>query len=384
MTLFPSIPNLLSHAYANKAVLSGCRRALSDIERWNEFNESWQSLISSPTEGEYEKQLAEFQERYTPDHLKEVTYVNKNLLIPFKTKLVKAWIDKHTHFGMLTTTRIESINSILKPHLVQSPYELLEFWNELHSALLTQLSELYTGQVMEHARTPYMFLTPLYKAVTSNVSHHALKKVEEHRTATSSAVCNGNFSRIHGLPCCHSVNSLEDEPLQLTQFDPHWYLRLGKRPPPAPEHIERFETLKILKILERTSVTNPGLLEQYKQSLSDLNTTSESLDEPVELPNPDSISQTQSESSHIEMVQIERVPAKRGIELISGSNPSPNSRPRLEPSDNEVAQCESASFNCPRSPRMTKPTTLCTLSGGTGHTRTSKACPLRVSGINVH
>lgn len=103
-TIFPSTTTLLCLWHANKAVLARCQPAFPEQERWKEFYNSWHSNISSPTEEGYTKRLAEFQRRYVPQHPDEVGYVKATWLIPFKEKLVRAWVDKSSHFGNTATS----------------------------------------------------------------------------------------------------------------------------------------------------------------------------------------------------------------------------------------------------------------------------------------
>jgi transposase-like protein len=103
-TLFPSAATLLCLWHVNKAVLTRCQPAFPEAEKWREFYNYWHSIINSPTEEEYSKRLAEFQQKYIPKHLEEVGYIKAAWLIPFKEKLVRAWVDQSTYFGNTATS----------------------------------------------------------------------------------------------------------------------------------------------------------------------------------------------------------------------------------------------------------------------------------------
>jgi hypothetical protein len=125
-TLFPSAATLLCLWHANKAVLARCQPRFPEAEKWKEFYGSWHSIIESPTEEEYTKRLAEFQQKYTPEHADEVGYIKATWLIPFKEKLVRAWVDQSSHFGNTATSRVEGIHALLKSYLKRSTFDLFE------------------------------------------------------------------------------------------------------------------------------------------------------------------------------------------------------------------------------------------------------------------
>ena len=116
---FPSAAVFLCLWHANKAVLAHCQPAFQDrkAEEWVEFYGFWHSIIQSQMEAIYEERLAKFQQKYDLNHREEVGYIKAIWLIPFKEKLVKAWVDQSTHFGNTATSRIEGIHALLKSYL---------------------------------------------------------------------------------------------------------------------------------------------------------------------------------------------------------------------------------------------------------------------------
>ena len=91
--LFPSAATLLCLWHANKAVLTRCQPSFQEAEQWKEFYNFWHSIINSPTQEDYAKRLAEMQQRYLPQHLEDIGYIKTTWLIPFKEKLVCAWVN---------------------------------------------------------------------------------------------------------------------------------------------------------------------------------------------------------------------------------------------------------------------------------------------------
>lgn len=116
-TLFPSSTMLICIWHANKAVLTQCQPAFPEAEKWKEFYGFWFSIINSSTEEEYNKRLLDFEQKYCSENLNEVGYIKATWLIPFKEKIVKAWVDQSTHFGNTATSRVEGIHALLKSYL---------------------------------------------------------------------------------------------------------------------------------------------------------------------------------------------------------------------------------------------------------------------------
>lgn len=149
--------------------------------------------------------------------LDEVGYIKTTWLEPYKEKLVKAWVDQHAHFGNVATSRVEGIHALVKSHLKKSTLDLFEAWRAIKHALLSQLSELRFNQAKQQTRTPIELSGPLYAAVRGWVSHEALRKVEERRKLLGTkepaapSVCTGSFTRSQGLPCAHTLKSLQEQ-----------------------------------------------------------------------------------------------------------------------------------------------------------------------------
>ena len=160
-------------------VLARCQPAFPEAEKWKEFYGFWHSIINSPTEEAYASRLAEFQEEYASEYLEEISYIKSTWLIPFKEKLVHAWIDRSSHFGNKATSRVKGIHTLLKSYLKRSTFDLFEAWKTIQLALLNQLSKLKSNQAKQQLRTPLELSKALYEVVRGWVSYKALRKVEE-------------------------------------------------------------------------------------------------------------------------------------------------------------------------------------------------------------
>ncbi|KAL2888806.1 putative Mutator-like element transposase [Ceratocystis lukuohia] len=227
-SLFPSATSLCAW-HANKAVLARCQPAFPITEEWNEFYKFWVLILNSPTEEIYEERLKEFESKYGSTNLQHVGYIKETWLLPFKEKLVAAWVDKQAHFGNTSTSRVEGIHALLKSYLRRSTYDLFEAWKAIQLALCNQLSGLESNQVRQHLRTPIELDKAIYRAVQGCVSYEALRKVEEQRQLQwkdppPSPTCTGTFTRVYGLPCVHVLAERQGEPLLLQDFHSHWHL----------------------------------------------------------------------------------------------------------------------------------------------------------------
>jgi hypothetical protein len=218
-TCFPSSNPLLCLWHANKAVLRYCQPRFMrpfqggkpEMEDWNEFYGYWHWIIKSPSEQTFNERVSEFEKRYLPDHAEEVRYVKATWLDPYKEKLVKAWVNQHSHFDNVVTSRVEGIHWLLKSHIKVSTLDLFQAWRSIKYALLNQLAELRANQAKQRQRTPIELSGVLCGAVQGWVSHEALRKVEQQRrllidsASFPLSACTGSFMRSQGLPCVHKL-----------------------------------------------------------------------------------------------------------------------------------------------------------------------------------
>ncbi|EED17401.1 Mutator-like element transposase, putative [Talaromyces stipitatus ATCC 10500] len=230
--LFPSAATLICIWHANKAVLARCQPAFPDAEKWKEFYRFWHSIINSPIEEVYAERLAEFQQKYVPEHLEEVGYIKTTWLIPFREKLVRAWVDQSTHFGNTATSRVEGIHALIKSYLKRSTFDLFEAWKAIQLALLNQLSELKSNQAKQQLRVPLELSGALYGIVRGWVSYEALRKVEEQRKLLA-----------RRDPPPSSTYALQGG-LLLDHFHSHWHLIRKGAPKLLLEPRQRIEPVQ--------------------------------------------------------------------------------------------------------------------------------------------
>ena len=82
------------------------------------------------------------QQKYLPQHRDEIGYIKTTWLLPFKEKLVYAWVNQSMHFGNTATSRVEGIHALLKSYLRRSTFDLFDTWKAINLALQNQLAEL--------------------------------------------------------------------------------------------------------------------------------------------------------------------------------------------------------------------------------------------------
>ncbi|KAI7760068.1 hypothetical protein LZL87_014319 [Fusarium oxysporum] len=109
-TWFPLSKGLLCIWHVNKAVLQHCRPVfLADggqgEKTWDQFYAFWHSIVASPTETIFQERLTYFERKYAEKYTEAVGYIRTTWLDPFKERIVKAWVDKHLHFGNVATSR---------------------------------------------------------------------------------------------------------------------------------------------------------------------------------------------------------------------------------------------------------------------------------------
>ncbi|KID80963.1 hypothetical protein MGU_11634 [Metarhizium guizhouense ARSEF 977] len=286
---FPTSYSLLCLWHANKAVLRYCQPAFvrqdqSDsvdpatndtlgVNKWVEFYQFWHSIMGAPNEEAFKDRVMQFEKRYLPEYLKQVGYIKTFWLEQYQEKLVKAWVDQHAHFGNTATSRVEGIHALMKSHLKKSTLDLFEAWRAIKHALLNQLSELRSNQARQQIRTPIELSGPLYDSVRGWVSHEALRKVEEQRKLLGrrdpppSLICTGSFTKSHGLPCLHTLKSLQEQgkALTLEHFHSHWHLQRNGAPQLLLEPRQRVEPmLKDSNIPKQSTRREPSAFESVE------------------------------------------------------------------------------------------------------------------------
>jgi hypothetical protein len=274
--LFPDATTLICVWHANKAVLAKCKPAFREDEEWSTFYGFWHSVIRSVTEEAYNSNLQEFKKKYNRSNLNEIGYIMETWLIPWKEKLVRAWVDQATHFGNTATSRAEGIHSLLKKYIYKSTFNLFEAWKAIQLALDNQLAELQLNQANQQVRIPQDLDKQLYGVVRGWVSHEALRLVEKQRVLlqerkkgdiSTAPACSGAFSRVYGLPCWHTLQLRQEGALLLEDFHSHWRLTREGKPQLLLEPLQCIEPKRTQTTASATSTKRePSLFESVEKA----------------------------------------------------------------------------------------------------------------------
>lgn len=265
---FPAAVSLLCLWHANKAVLRYCQPSFmrhndaaqkpQGHQEWKDFYGRWHELVASANEETFEDRLQQLKERYASAHAREVAYIIETWLDLYKTKLVKAWVDRYLHFENVVTSRGEGIHQLIKVYLDTSQLDLFEAWRAIKLAILNQVAELRANQAKQQIRTPIELSGSLYSIIRGWVSHEALRKVEAQRKRLQQdrlPACTGVFSATLGLPCAHTIEPLlqQAQPLQLHHFHTHWHLQREGNPQLLIEPRRQFDQVPATSTLPKTS-----------------------------------------------------------------------------------------------------------------------------------
>lgn len=108
--------------------------------------------------------------------------------------------------------------------------DLFDAWQAIRPAIINQLKELKYIRASPQVSIPLDVSGVLFEAIRGWVSHKALRKVQEQRQLLLKplkASCTRTFTSSYGLPCVHTMKTLEEEgrALLLEHFHPHWHLK---------------------------------------------------------------------------------------------------------------------------------------------------------------
>ncbi len=102
--VFPTARHLLCRWHISRNVLAKCKKFFELKEKWDKFIMSWNVLVLSSTEDEYNDRWSALQREFGtyPDALQ---YVSDTWLSKYKERFVAAWTDTCRHYGNVTTNR---------------------------------------------------------------------------------------------------------------------------------------------------------------------------------------------------------------------------------------------------------------------------------------
>lgn len=103
---------------------------------------------------------------------------------------------------------------MIKAHIKISTLDLFDAWQSMRPAVINQLKELKYVRASQQLSMPLDVSGVLFEAIRGWVSHKALRKVQEQRQLLSKPLlgsCTMAFTSSFGLPCVHTLRTLEEE-----------------------------------------------------------------------------------------------------------------------------------------------------------------------------
>jgi hypothetical protein len=256
--LLPRVPQLLCVWHVNKNVQTKVqlewrtseaktkeeKKAMEDQR--SDFMGRWNQIVYSKTEAEFESKWKALQNDYkNQDAL--CRYLRKNQY-PVRHQWARPWTSQHRHYGTTSTSPLEGMHKVLKDYLMTSKGDLLRVVQRIEHMVLNQYNK-YRDQIAsaknkikhEHRLEKMPFLPPdIHSTVTPPAIEHVRKQHElrqKHRRERRVHPCTGSFERINGLPCYHTIQSMEDRgsSLRMAHFDDdHWRYQRREGPSMDP------------------------------------------------------------------------------------------------------------------------------------------------------
>ena len=136
--VYPRYPYLLCIWHINKNVTQNTKQHFTTNDEYQEFLRSWNQLIYSNTEDDYNTRLQDLEKRYP---IPPIRYIKETWLI-FKEKFIVAWTQQCLHLGNSATSRVEGSHAFLKKHIGASTGDMLIVFERISQALQAQHTTL--------------------------------------------------------------------------------------------------------------------------------------------------------------------------------------------------------------------------------------------------
>jgi hypothetical protein len=243
-TRFPDSQHILCRWHVNMNVLAKTKkwfpapvRDSSGVIRrhpqFQEFIQSWNTLLASPTEYIYNQELSKFKAKYPTAAVKYCT----NTWLLWKENLVACYINQHCHFGITVTSPIEGCHATMKAVLQRGHGDLKGVFDKLKLFWAEQHASIQSTVAQQQLRPKHSVNVPLFAAVLKQVHSCALerilkelKKLPDKKPPPSSCTCS--IQQSIGLPCYHTLyeRKLSTGVVHLKDIHAHWHY---SRPEPG-------------------------------------------------------------------------------------------------------------------------------------------------------
>ncbi|GLT93672.1 hypothetical protein SLE2022_114520 [Rubroshorea leprosula] len=173
--VFPSATNLLCVWHIEKNILSNCKRHFEAQEDWDAFMSSWNGVIRSSSEIDFEKNWRLFEELYK-ERREVLTYIEKTWL-PFKEQFVDAWAEKFPHFRHRVFSRAEGAHAKLKAYLQVSTADFRQVKEKICLAITNEFQEIKALPSSGRIRIPHNCNNCLLQGSCHESFHACLERV---------------------------------------------------------------------------------------------------------------------------------------------------------------------------------------------------------------
>jgi hypothetical protein len=227
---YPEYPHLLCLWHINKNIAAKVKEYFITNEVWDEFLSSWQNLVNSPTEDEYETRLSDFNKKYQLVSPYALRYIKETWLI-YKEKIIRCWTNQYLHLSNSSTSRVEGSHAFLKKYIQASTGDILTVWGRIRHAIHQQIGSLIYEVKYDQLNSLIFCQSFLYSQINQKASHYAINHVHNQVNIAKRATplaplpeCSNGFTRIMGLPCAHRIARLleKKQPIPLTDIHPFW------------------------------------------------------------------------------------------------------------------------------------------------------------------
>ena len=147
--------------------------------------------------------LTEYQENFTLMSTLwnplTADYIIKNL-IPLKEKFVALYINKHPHFGITVTSRVEVSHSYIKRFINSSTGSFYAIVKQIHQALTSSLHERYI-ESSQHLYKHLIGLPPCLATLNVHIKHFSLKSLHSlYISKPNTSNCKISYPKLSNSP----------------------------------------------------------------------------------------------------------------------------------------------------------------------------------------
>lgn len=213
--VFPGAANLLCVWHIEKNISTNSKSHFETKEDFDAFLSSWNVVMRSPSEHDFEKNWRLFEEFYK-EKGEIVTYIQQTWL-PYKKHFVYAWMERFPHFRHRASSRVEGAHAKIKKYLQVSTGDFRQVKDKICLAIANEFQEIKTQLSSEKINVPHILNIDFFKEIVRKVSVFAMKELHKQyemaKYGTMDSSCTGHFMSTMGLPCAHKLSTIAILPL---------------------------------------------------------------------------------------------------------------------------------------------------------------------------